>query len=235
MKRIATFTTVLVAAAALAGAVPATAHAQDNAAVAVNLRDGASIFRFAFKISRVNQDVVDNTNTAVAFASCTECQTIALAFQVVLIFSDPDVVTTENVALALNYECSACETLASAYQFVLTTGGPVHFTAEGNRRIAEIRRSLLELLRSDLSLWDLQAQVDVLADELREVLATELVAAGNPGDSADASEDAVEGEGDETETMDEADEGGTEEPATTETTPAETTETETTETTTTTP
>ena len=205
MRKLPMVATVLFASLALAGGVVEDARAQDNAAVAVNLRDGASVFRFAFKVARVNQDVVDESNAAVAFASCTECETVALAFQVVLIFSDPDVVATENVALALNYECDACQTLASAYQFVLTTGGPVHFTAEGNRRIAEIRLALRELLRSDVELTELQTAVDALADELRAVVRAELVPAGEAG--ADGTDDE-----------------------TTETEPAETTETETTET-----
>jgi putative peptide zinc metalloprotease protein len=203
----------LIAALALAAAKPTAAHAQDNAAVAVNLKDGASIFRFAFKIARVNQEVVDNTNAAVAFASCEECQTIAVAFQVVLIFSDPDVVTTTNLALALNYECTACQTLASAYQFVLTTGGPVRFTPEGHKRIAELRRAIRDLLRSDASITEIQAELDVLADELREVIRTELVAAGNSGERGTDEEAAAE-----------------EEPVASDEEPAETETTETTET-----
>lgn len=223
MHRAIAVPVALLAALALAAAKPDAAAAQDNAAVAVNLKDGASIFRLAFKIARVNREVVDNTNAAVAFATCEECQTIAVAFQVVLIFSDPDVVTPTNLALALNYECTSCQTLASAYQFVLTTGGPVRFTSEGHKRIAELRRAIRELLRSDASIVDIQAELDVLADELREVIRTELVAAGNSGqgDAADGQARAEE-------------EPAEEEPAETPTT--ETTETtDTTETTETSP
>jgi len=219
MHRAIAVSIALLAALALAAAKPDTARAQDNAAVAINLKDGASIFRFAFKIARVNREVVDNTNAAVAFASCEECQTIAVAFQVVLIFSDPDVVTPTNLALALNYECTACQTLASAYQFVLTTGGPVRFTSEGHKRIAELRRAIRELLRSDASIVDIQAELDLLADELREVIRTELVAAGKSGkdDAADGEEPADE-------------EPAEEEPAETETTETTETTTDTTET-----
>ena len=41
----------------------------DNTAVAVNTRDGSSVYRFSFKILRVSGDVVDNGNAAVAAAS----------------------------------------------------------------------------------------------------------------------------------------------------------------------
>jgi putative peptide zinc metalloprotease protein len=223
-RKLALFTTIVLAFVALAGARAETANAQDNTAVAINLRDGASIFRFAFKIARVNQDVVDNTNAAAAVGSCVECETIAAAFQVVLVFSDPAVVSPENLALAINIECPACETLAFAYQWVLTTGGPVHFTAEGNQRIAEIKHALRDLLESadSMPIADLQAAMDALADELHEVVQTELVAAGG-GDEPSSAGTPPEEEPTETPT----------ETAPSETTPTETTETTTTETTTT--
>jgi putative peptide zinc metalloprotease protein len=172
---------VLLAAALLLGTMAAPAHAQgDTAVVAVNTKDGADVFRLAFSIRRVTSETVDTSNAAVAFSSCTDCQTVAIAFQVVLVFGDPDVVTPENLALAVNVECSLCDTLASAYQMVLTTGGPVHFSPEGSQRLAELRRRLLELRDSGLSGPELQAEVDRVYEELREVVATELVPAGPP-------------------------------------------------------
>ena len=89
-------------------AAPAAAVAQDNAAVAVNQKDGSSLFKFAFDIRRVMNGVVDQGNAAVAYSSCEECQTVAVAIQLILIMSDPDVVSPENLALAINYECTLC-------------------------------------------------------------------------------------------------------------------------------
>jgi putative peptide zinc metalloprotease protein len=165
--------------AALCSLVAASppADAADNAAVAVNLRDGSSTFRLAFKVTRVNRDVVDSSNAAVAAASCTDCQTVAVAIQAVLIFSDPSVVTPTNFAFAFNLDCDRCYTLATAYQFVSTTG-IVHFTAEGNQRIAAIRAQLEALRHSDLSIEEIQARVDALAGQLLDVMRTELVTPG---------------------------------------------------------
>jgi putative peptide zinc metalloprotease protein len=162
-----------------AAAKPSVAQAQDNAAVAVNTKDGTSIFRVAFKIAHVNKEVVDNANAAAAWASCTECQAIAVAFQIVLIFSDPEVVTPTNIALAVNWECTACVAFASAFQWVLTTDGPVYFTAEGNRLLSEVRRRLHDLSKmEDLTLEELLAELQALADIIRNVLANEMVSAG---------------------------------------------------------
>jgi putative peptide zinc metalloprotease protein len=177
MRRTAIALLAAVLVLALAGAGAAPGHAQDNTASAINTKDGTDIFKLAFKIVRVNQDIVDQSNAAVAFNSCEECQSIAVAFQVVLIFSDPDVVTSENLALALNYECDACVAFASAYQWLLTTGGPVHFTPEGNTRLAELRKRLRDLLQSDMTLEQLQTELDQINAELAGILANELVAA----------------------------------------------------------
>lgn len=169
---------VLVAALALvAGVLPARGQG-DTTAVAVNTRDGADVFRLAFSIRRVLTETADTSNAAAAVSSCTDCTTVALSFQVLLLFTESDEVTPENLALALNVGCSLCETLASAYQFVLTTGGVVRFTPEGSRRLQEIHRQLLALRGSELGVEELQAEVDRLADELRDVLATELVPVG---------------------------------------------------------
>lgn len=175
---------VLALALVCATFVPGTAaRAQgDTAAVAVNTHDGMSIFRFAFQVRRVMSETVETSNAAVAFASCEYCQTVAVALQVVLIMSDPSVVTPENLALALNYECTACETLASAYQYVLTTGGPVHFTPEGNQQLADLRQELIDLLLAaeGMTLDEIQAEVDGITETLRATVDQELVPASAP-------------------------------------------------------
>jgi putative peptide zinc metalloprotease protein len=181
MKRIALILAAVLCGLVFATVQPASAHAQDNAAVAINTKDGTSIFRVAFKIARVNKEVVDNSNAAAAWASCTDCEAIAAAFQIVLIFSDPDVVTPSNIALAVNWECTACVAFASAYQWVLTTDGPVHFTPEGNRLLAEVRQTLHDLAQmEELTLEQLIAELETLANIIRTVLAEEMVSAGPP-------------------------------------------------------
>ena len=173
----AILTTVVPAGPAAAGE---ERSGRDNVAVAVNTKDGSDVFRLAFQVNRVTSDVVDNTNAAVAFASCNDCQTVAIAIQVVLIMSDASVVTPENLAIAINQGCSACDTLASAYQLVLSTGGPVRLMPEGRRRIAEIRRQLRDLRHSGLTAAEIQARVAALTAELRSVIKTQLVPIGRP-------------------------------------------------------
>ena len=61
-----------------------------------------------------------NVNEAHAYASCSDCVTVAVAFQVVLIMDDAQVVVPQNLAVAANYECYRCITAAIANQLVLS-------------------------------------------------------------------------------------------------------------------
>jgi putative peptide zinc metalloprotease protein len=189
MKRLLLVLAALLAALGLAGFRPDAASAQDTAAVAVNTKDGSSIFKLAFAIKRAAGDVVDNANAAAAISSCTECRTVAISIQIVLVTGDPEVVTPENIALAYNIECTSCETFASAYQYVLGTDGNVRFTPEGRHQIQEIRQELRELARAGLPLAELDTRLNALMQRLAQVLRNELVAAGKPDQAGDEGED----------------------------------------------
>jgi putative peptide zinc metalloprotease protein len=181
MRRLTITLLTLLLAAGFAAARPADAPAQDNTAIAINTKDGSALFKFAFSVKKVAGDVVDNTNAAVAFASCENCQTVAIAIQIVLVTGDPSVVTPTNLALALNVECTLCETMASAYQFVFGNGDNMRFTAEGRRALAQIRQEFHDLRKESdqLSLAEIDARVKELVDRIRAVLQNELVPAGN--------------------------------------------------------
>ncbi len=64
------------------------------------------------------------TNKAEAFASCTDCQTFAVALQIALIPADATTVAPENAAVAVNYRCTRCFTSARALQYVITVDDP---------------------------------------------------------------------------------------------------------------
>jgi putative peptide zinc metalloprotease protein len=181
MRRLTTLLLALVLAAGLAAAWPATAHAQDNTAIAINTKDGASLFKFALSVKRAAGDVVDNGNAAVAFATCESCRTVAIAIQIVLVTGDPEVVTPTNLALAYNFECTLCETMASAYQFVFGNGDNMRFTAEGRRLLAQIRQDFHDLRKEseELTLAEIDARVRGLVDRIRQVLQNELIPAGS--------------------------------------------------------
>ena len=178
-RRLVTIVLAALFAFGLATGAPTAASAGDNAAIAVNTKDGTTVFKVAFAIRHVMGDVVDQTNGAVAYASCTDCAAVAIAFEIVLVEGSPSTVTPTNVAIAFNENCDTCVAVAEAYQFVLGTGGLVHFDSEGNRMLSEIRRELHSLRKEDLTIDELQTRLDTIAAEIAEVLANHLVPVGN--------------------------------------------------------
>jgi len=220
MKRLVITGAALVAAFGLAAVQPSTALAAggDTAAIAVNTKDDSSIFKLAFAIKRVAGDVVDNSNAAVSFASCSNCRTVAISIQIVLVTDNPTTVTPENLALAINQNCTSCETLATAYQFVISTHGPVRFTQAGRKEIHAILQELRALRDSTEPVADVQAKVDALMQRLAVVLRNELVNVGQGEE--DEPDDTADSQQDERDTV----------PADTGTTPTETTPTATTDT-----
>jgi putative peptide zinc metalloprotease protein len=166
---------LLVCAAGPAGLAAGQDSGGDTSAVAINTKDGSSVFKLAFQIRKVTGDVVDNQNAAVAYASCTECQTVAISIQVLLVAGSPTVFTPENIALAINEQCTLCDTMALAYQFAVGMDTKLKFTAEGNRQLAQLRRELEQLRTSDLSLAEIQAKAADIVKQLSTVLSTELV------------------------------------------------------------
>jgi putative peptide zinc metalloprotease protein len=89
--------------------------------LAVNTTDRSVLYDVAIAMVWVTgEDPVLNTNEAYAFASCVDCVTVAVAFQVVMIVGQADVVVPQNLAAAVNYECFDCITAAIASQLVVT-------------------------------------------------------------------------------------------------------------------
>jgi putative peptide zinc metalloprotease protein len=99
---------------------PAAPGDGDNQALAVNYEDGSSVYAAEPSLVWATDDSVENTNQAYALASCTDCTTVALAFQVVLVVGDPDEVAPVNEAVAVNHTCVRCATTAISMQSVLS-------------------------------------------------------------------------------------------------------------------
>jgi len=178
---------VLALVLSLAPASSATAGAAGgaNQAEAINEKDGSSVFDLAFEVRRVSSGVVDQTNSAVAYSSCESCQTVAIAFQIVLVSGSPDTVTPTNLAVALNEECTTCQTIALAYQFVFGTGEPLEFTKEGRERLKEIRKGLDALGEEGLTPDEIRTGAQQLADEVKLLLSTGLAPSEPDDDGLD--------------------------------------------------
>jgi putative peptide zinc metalloprotease protein len=98
----------------------------DNQALAVNSADDTVTYDVAFALVWVDDDSPAlNKNEAYAFASCTNCAAVSVAFQVVLVTGDNHVAVPQNISAAVNYDCVNCLTYALATQLFVTLDGPL--------------------------------------------------------------------------------------------------------------
>jgi putative peptide zinc metalloprotease protein len=118
---------------------------------------------------------VNNANTAIAYASCSNCTTVAIAIQIVFVVGSPSVFTPQNVAIAVNENCHACNTLAMAYQLVVQVSGPVRLTPEGLRQLRDIRSQLQALRELSMTIAQMHDKVLALEQQLQQVMTTQLV------------------------------------------------------------
>lgn len=162
----------------------------DSHAIVVNHGDDRYRYALSLKVVQLTGSVVDPQNAAVAVATdCTNCETVAISLEGVLVYGDPSVFAPENFSLAYNQNCTNCATAALAYQEVVQTGDKVRITGAGRQEIAAIRRDLESIRHSALSLADIDAKVNTDAGELRYVLQNDVVPIGahKPAPTATAS------------------------------------------------
>ncbi len=142
----------------------------DNQAAAFNTTDGSMKYDIAFALVWAEGNEVLNVNEAHAYASCSNCVTVAVAFQVVLIMDDAQVVVPQNLAVAANYECYRCITAALASQLVLsveeTPGEEQLLSLVGVwNRLTEFGQSI-----TSFSLAEISAQLEAFKEEIVAIL-----------------------------------------------------------------
>ena len=142
----------------------------DNQAVAVNTSDGTVTYDVAVAMVWVTDDTVLNTNEAFAAASCSDCAAVAVAFQVVLIVGDADVIVPQNLATAANYDCFRCITAAIASQLVVT----VDALPDDAQQVAlqDLWQDIATFVTQipTLSLADVQAHLEDYQQQILEIL-----------------------------------------------------------------
>jgi putative peptide zinc metalloprotease protein len=94
--------------------------APGNQVIAENTEDKRFMARASIKFRKLKGDDIGPVNIAFAQASCTDCQTIAVAVQVIVYKKrGASNVHPLNVALAANVGCTRCVTIARAIQYVI--------------------------------------------------------------------------------------------------------------------
>ncbi|HUP99775.1 MAG TPA: hypothetical protein VM093_04880 [Aeromicrobium sp.] len=155
----------------------------DNQAMAVNTKDNTVIYDVAFALVWIDDSSPAlNSNEAYAFASCSGCAAVAVAFQVVLVTGDNHVAAPQNIAAAVNYDCVDCVTYALAVQLFVTVDKPLDTATLDQlaalwRQIAAYGANI-----GSVPLDQIQGQLNEFEDQMLEILGVE-----EPGDSPTSS------------------------------------------------
>lgn len=114
-----------------------------NVVQLVNLNDATYRARASVQLGRVGGQNVGPVNLAFARATCTDCQTLAVAFQVSIYRRGASQVTPQNAAVAVNAGCLRCLTAAWAVQYVI----PVNDMSQIPPEVARLAREMDAALR----------------------------------------------------------------------------------------
>ena len=123
--------------------------------------------RASIKMQRIKGDDVGPVNLAFAQGKCTDCQTIAVAVQVVLYQRGAHNVHPQNIALAANVGCTRCITVARAIQFVIPVGDPKEVPDNVGRLVKDMDKELRFL--ASVKTWD-QITSDEALTRIQKVL-----------------------------------------------------------------
>ncbi len=165
---------------------PASPEEGDNQALAVATQDGSVAYDVAFALVWADEGRAVNVNEAYALASCTGCAAVAVAFQVVLVVGQADVVVPQNIAAAVTYRCVDCVTYALAVQLVLTLTGPL--SPETSARLDELWAQIAEFGASvqDVPLDEIRDRLTAFEAELVELVQSDPAAAPASGPAGTA-------------------------------------------------
>jgi hypothetical protein len=177
-RKLAIFTSVF-ALAIGAGAHAAEGTGPDNVVSSETTGTNATDVHSKVKRGAYDGDNLQSENVASAYShDCTDCRTVAVAVQAVLVGSNPSTSEPKNVAVALNERCLRCTTFAFAYQYVVPTNGPVHLDAETRADIRRLRHEISDVAHSDLTPPDMDARLHDLSAEFKSEIDTGLARAG---------------------------------------------------------
>jgi hypothetical protein len=114
----------------------------NNIVLVRNRADNKMRMRSRIRLVEIHGDRAEPLNGAFAYASCTGCQTFAVALEIALVSPHASIIAPQNRAHALNYECTDCVTVARALQYVLVLDDPSQVPDNVERLLREMEREL---------------------------------------------------------------------------------------------
>jgi putative peptide zinc metalloprotease protein len=120
-------------------------------------------------------------------ASCEDCKTVAVAFQVVIVVGQSNAIAPENLAAAINYNCVSCVTQALAQQLVLTVDRPL--TDEARAQLEALWSEIAAFGESleGLAFADIRARLTSFEQQLLGIIERDLGLGQVPNSTTSAS------------------------------------------------
>lgn len=134
----------------------------------INKKDGKLRLKASLQLNRITGSRVEPSNLAVAYASCTDCQTIAIALQINLVNRNPSYIAPENYAVAVNYECTNCYTVARAIQYTIGVDDPNHVPEDVEDLLEELDEELRSIQKEKgLSIEEIDQRINAVIEQFR--------------------------------------------------------------------
>ena len=143
-----------------------------NLVVLTNRNDDGFTGRGQLQLNLIPGPRVAPVNLARAVASCTDCQTLAVALQINVYERGAPQVTPQNAAVAVNISCQDCLTVARSIQYVIPVDDVRDVPPDVRELAREMDRELHELTRDrSLSLAEREARLDAVIGRFRDLAA----------------------------------------------------------------
>lgn len=144
-----------------------------NNVTVVNRVDDRLRVRGSIQLNRIPSDMTTPINQAVAYATCTDCQTFSVALQINLISTSATFVVPQNAAAALNFYCTRCVTVARALQFVVQVEDPL-VTPPGVADLIQALERELRVIASEarsgrMTVADAETRINAVIERFRAV------------------------------------------------------------------
>jgi hypothetical protein len=141
-----------------------------NIVYVMNRSDGKMRIRGRIRLVQSHGERAEPVNAAFAYASCTDCQTFAVALEVALISPNASVIAPQNRAQAINYECTRCATVARAMQYAYVVDDPSAVPDNVRRLLRDMEAEIREIGRQpDITANEANARISAVIAQFQEL------------------------------------------------------------------
>src|SRR3954470_11829086 len=141
----------------------------NNIVMVRNHADGDLRIRGRIRLAELHGSRAEPMNAAFAYASCTDCQTFAVALEIALVAPGASTIAPQNHARAMNYECTRCVTVARSLQYVFVVDDPSIVPDNIDRLMRDMEQEIRAIGRErNISASDANARVDAVVDRFQD-------------------------------------------------------------------